>query len=81
MGLTRTSLEGLSRRVADMGITAVTPTELTALTDTGSAVGVSHSSCDRGVTRARKSSAADCQAPRISSKDAVGARGDVILRR
>jgi|DEB0MinimDraft_3_1074331.scaffolds.fasta_scaffold05731_1 hypothetical protein len=41
MGLTRTSLEGLSRRVADMGITAVTPTELTALTDTGSAVGVS----------------------------------------
>jgi len=41
MGLTRVSLEGLSRRVAETGITALTPADLTALSDTGSAVGVS----------------------------------------
>lgn len=41
MGLTRSTLEGLSRRVADSGLVAVTPAELTALADTASAVGVS----------------------------------------
>lgn len=41
MGLTRISLEGLSRRVADTGITAISPAELAVLTDTGQAVGVS----------------------------------------
>lgn len=41
MGLTRISLEGLSRRVADTGLAAITPAELDALATTAQAAGVS----------------------------------------
>lgn len=41
MGLTRVSLEGLSRRVADTGFTALSPADLVTLSETANAVGVS----------------------------------------
>ncbi|MEK9663205.1 MAG: hypothetical protein VW082_01155 [Candidatus Nanopelagicales bacterium] len=41
MGLTRVSLEGLSRRVAGAGFTALTSADLATLSETANAIGVS----------------------------------------
>lgn len=41
MTLTRTSLEGLARRVAEAGLAAAAPADLTTLAETAEVVGIS----------------------------------------